>query len=165
MYQNPYGQGIFIMPIISGAILDRFSRKKMPAGMKFYIAMGVYIIIGVFEGSYMYLPVGIAMALSFCVGIGGVTSYTIRVSSTQSYVPDEKKCRFAGLCYSESQGWKLCPGDCDIVCRDCYGNWEWSRLRCGTYVVRAWNRRNSHVFCFLAKTEKISLFRDYIIGE
>jgi hypothetical protein len=32
----------------------------------------------------------------FIVGIGGVTSYTIRISATQSYVPDEKKGRFNG---------------------------------------------------------------------
>lgn len=29
-------------------------------------------------------------------GILGVTSYTIRISATQSYVPDEKKGRFNG---------------------------------------------------------------------
>ncbi len=36
------------------------------------------------------------MLLCFIVGIGGVTSYTIRISATQSYVPDEKKGRFNG---------------------------------------------------------------------
>ena len=36
------------------------------------------------------------MILNFMVGIGGVTSYTIRISATQSYVPDEKKGRFNG---------------------------------------------------------------------
>ena len=35
-------------------------------------------------------------ALCFIVGLGGVTSYTIRISATQSYVPDEKKGRFNG---------------------------------------------------------------------
>ena len=32
----------------------------------------------------------------FLTGILGVTSYTIRISATQSYVPDEKKGRFNG---------------------------------------------------------------------
>ena len=36
------------------------------------------------------------MLLCFIIGIGGVTSYTIRISATQSYVPDEKKGRFNG---------------------------------------------------------------------
>ena len=34
--------------------------------------------------------------LTFLTGILGVTSYTIRISATQSYVPDEKKGRFNG---------------------------------------------------------------------
>jgi MFS family permease len=36
------------------------------------------------------------MIMCFMTGLGGVTSYTIRISSTQSYVPDEKKGRFNG---------------------------------------------------------------------
>lgn len=71
-------------------------RRKLPAQYKFYIALLVYIIIGVFEGMYLYVPVKIAMGLGFIVGVGGVTSYTIRISSTQSYVPDETKGRFNG---------------------------------------------------------------------
>jgi uncharacterized membrane protein len=58
--------------------------------------MAVYIIIGVFEGSLLYVPVPVAMLLALTVGMGGVTSYTIRISATQSYVPDEKKGRFNG---------------------------------------------------------------------
>jgi MFS-type transporter involved in bile tolerance (Atg22 family) len=36
------------------------------------------------------------MILCFVSGIFGVTSYTIRISATQNYVPDEKKGRFNG---------------------------------------------------------------------
>ncbi len=36
------------------------------------------------------------MVLCFLVGIGGVTTYTIRISAVQSYVPDEKKGRVTG---------------------------------------------------------------------
>ena len=36
------------------------------------------------------------MLSCFLNGILGVTSYTIRISATQSYVPDEKKGRFSG---------------------------------------------------------------------
>jgi MFS family permease len=56
----------------------------------------VYITIGILEGTVLYLPIWLAMTFMFCTGIGGVTSYTIRVSATQSYVPDEKKGRFNG---------------------------------------------------------------------
>ena len=34
--------------------------------------------------------------MSFIAGMSGVTTYTIRISSTQNYVPDEKKGRFNG---------------------------------------------------------------------
>lgn len=71
-------------------------RKKLPANYKFYIALGVYVILGLFEGLYLYVPIRVAMGLAFVVGLGGVTSYTIRISSTQSYVPDETKGRFNG---------------------------------------------------------------------
>ena len=36
------------------------------------------------------------MLLCFISGLGGVTSWTIRISATQSYVPDAKKGRFNG---------------------------------------------------------------------
>ena len=36
------------------------------------------------------------MVMCFIVGVGGITSYTIRISATQSYVPDERKGRFNG---------------------------------------------------------------------
>lgn len=38
----------------------------------------------------------VMMTICLCIGILGVTSYTIRISATQSYVPDEKKGRFNG---------------------------------------------------------------------
>ena len=37
-----------------------------------------------------------AVVLLVGAGILGITSYTIRISATQSYVPDEKKGRFNG---------------------------------------------------------------------
>lgn len=49
----------------------------------------IYILI-----SYMlYFPIVVMMILCFAEGILGVTSYNIRISATQSYVPDEKKGR------------------------------------------------------------------------
>ena len=48
------------------------------------------------EGGYLYTPVPVMMAMCLCNGLLGVTSYTIRISATQSYVPDEKKGRFNG---------------------------------------------------------------------
>ena len=88
---------VFGMSVVGRGVAGLFHyKKKLPMDFKYYIALGVYIIIGVFEGSYLYLPFQIAMVLSFITGICGITSYTIRISSTQGYVPDEKKGRYNG---------------------------------------------------------------------
>jgi len=79
--------------MIGGAI---HYRKKLPVSRKYIIALSVYIIIGLLEGFYLFLPVKLMMVFCFFIGLGGVTSYTIRISATQSYVPDEKKGRFNG---------------------------------------------------------------------
>ena len=69
---------------------------KLPEKAKYAIALTVYISIAVLEGSYLFFPVPVMMVMTFAVGILGVTSYTIRISATQKYVPDEKKGRFNG---------------------------------------------------------------------
>ena len=71
-------------------------RLKIPARFRYRIALVVYIAISIFEGIYLFFPFRVMMLLCFLVGIGGITSYTIRISATQSYVPDEKKGRFNG---------------------------------------------------------------------
>ena len=69
---------------------------KYPAAIKYGLAFAVYCAVNVLEGSYLYLPVNGMRAACFLVGILGVTSYTIRSSATQSYVPDDRKGRFNG---------------------------------------------------------------------
>ena len=69
---------------------------KLPERAKYAIALTVYIAIAALEGSYLFFPVPLMMVMTFAVGILGVTSYTIRISATQKYVPDEKKGRFNG---------------------------------------------------------------------
>ncbi len=69
---------------------------KLPAKAKYAIALVVYISINVFEGSYLFFPVPLMMVMTFLTGMFGITSYNIRLSATQKYVPDEKKGRFNG---------------------------------------------------------------------
>ncbi|MBR5429027.1 MAG: MFS transporter [Firmicutes bacterium] len=69
---------------------------KYPAAVKYGLALTVYCVISVLEGGYLFLPVGGMRVCCFLVGILGVTSYTIRSSATQSYVPDDHKGRFNG---------------------------------------------------------------------
>ena len=92
MYIIVFGMS-FIGRAVGGGLHYKF---KLPTKYKFMMAMAIYIIIAIGEGTYMFLPVGVAAVVCFITGISGVTSYTIRISSTQSYVPDEKKGRYNG---------------------------------------------------------------------
>ncbi len=69
---------------------------KYPAKKKFAIAFFVYIAISVIDGGVLFMPVAIMFLLFFIEGALGATSYNIRVSTTQSYVPEEFRGRFNG---------------------------------------------------------------------
>lgn len=71
--------------------------KKLPAKYKFLIALCVYFSISVIEGVYLYLPIAVMIVLNFFDGALGVTSYNIRISATQNYIPDAKRARFNGV--------------------------------------------------------------------
>ncbi len=71
-------------------------RTKIPAEQRYRTALAVYIVISLCEGFYLFFSLPVMTVLCFVMGFGGVTSYTIRISATQSYVPDEKKGRFNG---------------------------------------------------------------------
>ncbi|BBF42428.1 macrolide-efflux protein [Lachnospiraceae bacterium KM106-2] len=80
--------------IFGGVIHYKF---KYPTDKKFTIALIVYMTISIIDGSYLYMPIVIMMGMCFLSGIMGVTSYNIRISATQSYVPDGNKGRFNGI--------------------------------------------------------------------
>lgn len=80
--------------LIGGAL---HYRLNFPADKKFAIALTAYISLALVDGVMLYLPSNIIMVLCFADGILGVTSYNIRISATQSYVPDERKGRFNGI--------------------------------------------------------------------
>jgi len=71
-------------------------RLKLPRRVRFAIALGVYVLTSLLEGVYLFFSLPVMMAMTFLVGILGVTSYNIRLSATQNYVPDGKKGRFNG---------------------------------------------------------------------
>lgn len=69
---------------------------KYPAAIKYALTLAVYCAVNTLQGSYLFLPVNGMRVACFLLGILGVTSYTIRSSATQSYVPHDKKGRFNG---------------------------------------------------------------------
>lgn len=71
-------------------------RHRFPPDKKYATAITVYIVTSLIEGFYLYLRIPFMLPLMFVSGMLSVTSYTIRISATQSYVPDEKKARFNG---------------------------------------------------------------------
>ena len=71
-------------------------RHRLPVEKKYDIALVVYIVINILSAFYLYLPIPAEIACCIVIGLLGVTSYNIRISATQRYVPDEKKGRFNG---------------------------------------------------------------------
>ena len=102
-FRDNYSNGEYIYMLVWGcAALGRslgggFNYKvKIPAEKRYSLAFAIYIFTAVVEAFYLFLHVPVMMALLFFVGVGGVTTYTIRISAVQSYVPDEMKGRVTG---------------------------------------------------------------------
>lgn len=97
----PNGEYVFMLTWGMGSLARCIGglvhyRIKLPPRFKYGIALTVYIALALLEGSYLFLPVPLMMVMTGLTGILGVTSYTIRISATQKYVPDERKGRFNG---------------------------------------------------------------------
>lgn len=78
---------------IGGLIHYKFS---FPKEYKFNIAMWVYVIICFTNGFLLFMPFKFMLVISFLTGIFAVTSFNIRISSTQAYVPNQMRGRFNG---------------------------------------------------------------------
>ena len=102
-FKTAYPNGEYLYMLVWGmALVGRavggliHYRIRIPPKYRYTAALAVYIIISAAEGIYLFTPIPVMMLFCFIIGIGGITSYTIRVSATQSYVPDERKGRFNG---------------------------------------------------------------------
>lgn len=80
--------------LVGGVIQYRISYS---VNKRFATALFVYITLAIIDGGVLYLPFTAMQIACFTEGILGVTSYNIRISATQSYVPDERKGRFNGI--------------------------------------------------------------------
>jgi MFS family permease len=80
--------------IIGGVIHYKF---RYPAIHKFKIALFVYIITSMIEGSILFLAYPVMAIMYLCSGILSVTSYNIRISGTQNYLESDKRGRFNGI--------------------------------------------------------------------
>ena len=103
-FRRTFADGEYMYMLVWGmSSLARFLggaahyRVRLPVEKKFAIAFAVYVSLSLLEGSYLFFPVPVMMCMTFLSGMLGVTSYNIRASSTQQYVPDGKKGRFNGV--------------------------------------------------------------------
>lgn len=71
-------------------------KRKLPADRKFIVAITFYFFVNAIEGTLLLYPVYVMFIVYFISGIMSMTTYNIRMASTQSYVPDERKGRFNG---------------------------------------------------------------------
>ena len=63
---------------------------------KFIIAFVVYTYIAFVGGTYLYAPIPLMIIMCFSMGLMSMTSYNIRISTTQKYIPHDKKGRYNG---------------------------------------------------------------------
>ena len=103
-FRDTYGvRGEYIFIFVEGChIVGRVLagafhyRHKIKPEYKFTIAFCVYLYIAFVGGTYLYMPIIVMMIMNLTMGLASMTSYNIRISATQSYVPDENKGRFNG---------------------------------------------------------------------
>lgn len=103
-FKSVYDHGEYVYIYVIGFIvLGRLIGGKIhyslniKAQVRFKIAVAVYLIMTFIDATLFFWPIRIMQILCFIEGILGVTSYNIRISATQSYVPDDKKGRFNGI--------------------------------------------------------------------
>ena len=82
-----------------GRIMGGFLHYKLiiPKEKKFKIAIIVYATISILDCIFFFAPYKLMIVIYLIYGMLGVTSFNIRTSSTQSYVPNEKRGRFNGI--------------------------------------------------------------------
>lgn len=102
-FKGTYPNGEYIFMIVYGmatagrAVAGMLHYKfEIPPQHKYTIAFTVYILTSVLEGMLLFFPVPVMAIIMGVTGILGITSYTIRISATQAYVPDDMKGRFNG---------------------------------------------------------------------
>lgn len=103
-FKNNFENGEYVYMIVWGTLLLGRAvggvvhyKIKYPVHAKYAIAICVYVAVAALEGVYLYTSVPAMVVMCLIIGLLGVTSYTIRISSTQNYVPHEKKGRYNGV--------------------------------------------------------------------
>lgn len=112
----PYFNGMENVPLLGGTVsglwvylvvfgtstIGRFIganvqyHVKFKASIRYTVAVVVYITTNIITIALLHLPIWLMCTTMFIEGMLSVTSYNLRISSTQLYVPEEKRGRFNG---------------------------------------------------------------------
>lgn len=66
---------------------------KYPVNRRYQIALTVYFLVEIIGATQLYYPYPLLVASAFFTGLIAVTSFNIRMSATQSYIPNDKRAR------------------------------------------------------------------------
>ena len=80
--------------LVGGGLQYKF---KYPRAKKFAIALFVYTALSFINGAVLFLPYVLMLVFFFSDGLLASTSFNIRTSTTQSYLPEELRGRFNGI--------------------------------------------------------------------
>jgi MFS family permease len=76
--------------ILGGIIHYTF---KYPPHKRYLIAVCVYFTVEILSASMLYMPYVVMVTFSFIVGLLSVTSFNIRMTATQVYIPTQLRGR------------------------------------------------------------------------
>ena len=80
--------------LVGGGLQYKF---QYPREKKFAIALFVYIALSLLDATALYMPYALILIFFFSDGLLASTSFNIRTSTTQSYLPEELRGRFNGF--------------------------------------------------------------------
>jgi MFS family permease len=66
---------------------------KYPAKKKLAIAIAVYFTVEIGSATMLFMPYALMIATSFLIGLLSVTSFNIRMTATQTYIPADMRGR------------------------------------------------------------------------
>ena len=102
-FKNTEGLGLTKYIYVGGAMITGrligsgfHYNTRIKDSKKYLMAVSAFFIMALADGAYMFMPLAVMMLLMFITGLMTVTTYNLRMSTTQDYVPNEIRARFNG---------------------------------------------------------------------
>jgi len=71
-------------------------KLKYPPMIKYFIATAFFVLVAICDGTFLFTPIWCMIIFNFLSGLFNSSVYNLRISATQSYVPNELRGRFNG---------------------------------------------------------------------